>query len=212
VAVRPVAILMSGAPGSGKSTLARALADSLRLPLVDKDVLREAALFSSCGDDIRLAPWGPGLWYSALESLLDLGVSVIGDMTLFPGVSEPDVRRRLAPRAHLFCVHCLCSKPSARWLSKLQGHPFRADGSAELLPTVLALQESLAEPMDLGCRTLVVDTEDGYKPSIDGIEEEVRNFVRSLVDDSDDTTPSSRELGVAEPGVNEKWPLGSVAE
>ena len=185
---------MSGAPGSGKTTLARVLSDRLRPPYVDKDLLREAALFSSRVDDIRLAPWGPGLWYPTLESLLDLGVSVIADMTLFPGVSEPDVRSRLAPKAYLFCVHCLCSKPSTRWLSKLEGHPLRADGSGELLPIVLALQESLAEPMDLGCRTLVVDTEDGYEPSIDGIEEEIRNFVRSLGDEGDDSTPAPREL------------------
>jgi DNA polymerase III delta prime subunit len=192
--MRPVAILMSGAPGSGKSTLARALSDRLRLPFVDKDILREAALFSCCANDIRAAPWGPGLWYPALESLLDLGVSVIGDMTLFPGVSEPDVRSRLAPKAYLFCVHCRCSKPSTRWLSKQQGHPFRAGSSVELLPTVLALQESLTEPMDLGCRTLVVDTEDGYDPSIDGIEEEIRNFARSLGNESDDATPTPREF------------------
>ena len=185
---------MSGAPGAGKSTLARALSDRLRLPFVDKGVLREAALFSSCADDVRLAPWGPGLWYPALESLLDLGVSVIGDMTLFPGVSEPDVRSRLAPRAHLFCVHCRCSNPSARWLSKLQGQPLRADSSGELLATVLALQESLADPMDLGCRTLVVDTEDGYEPSVDGVEEEIRNFARSLGDEDGDATLAPREL------------------
>jgi AAA domain len=192
--VRPIAILMSGAPGSGKSTLARVLSSRLRLPVLDKDILREAALFSTCGGDIRLAPWGPGLWYPALESLLDLGVSVIGDMTLFPGVSEPDVRSRLAPKAHLFCVHCRCSEPSTRWLSKLQGDRFRADGSKELLPTVLALQESLAEPIDLGCRTLVVHTEDGYAPSLDGIEEEIRNFVRSLGNEIDDAIPAPGEL------------------
>jgi hypothetical protein len=185
---------MSGAPGSGKSTLARVLSDGLRLPLVEKDLLREASLFSSCADDVRLAPWGPGLWYPALESLLDLGVSVIGDMTLFPGVSEPDVCSRLAPKAYLFCVHCRCSKPSARWLSKLQGHPLRANGSARLLPTVLALEESLAEPMDLGCRTLIVDTNSGYEPSIGRIEEEIRRFVRGLGDEDDDAMPTPREL------------------
>ena len=59
---RPVAILMSGAPGSGKSTLARLLSERLRLPLVDKDILREATLFSSPGEELSVAPWGPGLW------------------------------------------------------------------------------------------------------------------------------------------------------
>jgi hypothetical protein len=177
---------MSGAPGSGKSTLALALSGRLRLPVVDKDMLRQAALFSTSVRDIRLAPWGPGLWYPALESLLDLSVSVIGDMTLFPGVSEPDVRGRLAPKAHLFCVHCRCSEPSVRWLAKQQEDWSPSDAAAEIWPTVLALQVSLAEPLDLGCRTLVVHTEDGYEPSLDAIEHEIRNFVRTLGDESDD--------------------------
>jgi hypothetical protein len=167
-------------PVRGSRRWARLLSDGLRLPLVDKDVLREATLFASCADDVRLAPWGPGLWYRALESLLDLGLSVIGDMTLFPGGSEPDVGSRLAPKGHLFCVHCRCSEPSARWLTKLQGDRLRSDSSGDLWPMELALQGSLTEPIDLGCRTLVVDTEDGYEPPLDGIKAEIRSFARSL--------------------------------
>jgi hypothetical protein len=51
---------MSGAPGSGVSTLARPLSERLRLPLVDKDVLRERTLFPSPGEELTHAPWGPG--------------------------------------------------------------------------------------------------------------------------------------------------------
>lgn len=177
---RPVAILMSGAPGSGKSTLARLLSERLRLPLVDKDVLREATLFSSLGEELPQAPWGPGLWYSALESFLGLGLSVIGDMTLFPGVSEADVKSHLAPRAELICVHCRCADPAKRWQEKLDADRLRRNRILELLPVVLELQSTLVEPIELDCPTLIVDTTNGYQPSVAMLEGRLRAIVAGL--------------------------------
>lgn len=83
---------MSGASGAGKSTLAALLGEHLRLPVVSKDRLREATLWALGSDDINEAPWGPGLWYAALESLLRAGISVIGDMTLYRGLSRSRCR------------------------------------------------------------------------------------------------------------------------
>ncbi len=40
--MRDLFVVVSGAPGSGKSTLARALAPRLDLPLLEKDVIKEA--------------------------------------------------------------------------------------------------------------------------------------------------------------------------
>lgn len=65
---------------------------------------------------------------------------------------------------------------------------------------VLALQGPLAEPVNLGCPTLVVDTEDGYEPWIDRIEREIRKFVRALGTRAT-TQPQRRES--LEAGVNE---------
>lgn len=177
---RPVAILMSGAPGSGKSTLARLLSELLRLPLVDKDVLREATLFSSPGEELSRAPWGPGLWYPILESFLDLGVSLIGGMTLFPGISEADVKSRLAPRADLLCLHCRCGAPAQRWQAKLEADRLRRDQVRELLPTVLELEKSLVDPIDLGCPILIVDTSDGYRPTLSQLEDQLRALLGGL--------------------------------
>lgn len=178
--VRPVAILINGAPGSGKSTLARLLSHQLRLPLLDKDVLLEATVFTSEVQALPALGRGPRLWYEALEPLLDLGISLVGDMTLWPGVSQPDVKARLGSRAHLVCVHCRAREAVRRWEERLAGEPLRRHRLPWLLPTTQWLQESLAEPLDLGCETVVVDTDHGYEPALEVIVGRLRDIVGRL--------------------------------
>jgi predicted kinase len=169
----PVAILMSGAPGSGKSTLAVLLGQRLRLPVIDKDTLRRATLWSIGVDDMKEAPWGPGLWYSAMEAHLSAGVSVIGDMTLFRGVSEPDVAARLAPLARLAQVHCRCEEPIERFIARTQADPLQRRHLDDLVPLVTDLAVELKEPLELDCPTLEVDTTHGYEPSLDDLAETI---------------------------------------
>lgn len=48
----PLYVVVSGPPGSGKSTLAPALADGLGLPLLSKDIIKEAILGSFPATDV----------------------------------------------------------------------------------------------------------------------------------------------------------------
>jgi hypothetical protein len=150
---------MSGAPGSGKSTMAALLGQRLRLPVINKDRLRQATL------------WGPGLWYPVMESLLGAQISVIGDMTLFPGICESDIAERLAPLAQLVQVFCRCEAPIERFVARSQADPLHRRDTQALLPQVTELAAGLQEPLALGCPTFVVDTTDGYHPSIDDLVE-----------------------------------------
>ena len=174
---RPLAVLMSGAPGSGKSTLARALGEALRLPVIDKDRLREGARFTLGIDNFDEAPRGVELFYATMEAILGQRISVIGDMTLYPGISEPDIAARLAPRATLFNVHCVAANATARFEARMRADPLNRGRVDALLPQVVGLNARLAEPLDLGCPCIVVDTADGYAPSIAEIAAVIRQGV-----------------------------------
>lgn len=174
---RPVAVLMGGAPGSGKTTLADKLGESLRLHVVSKDRLRQSTLWKLGTDDLTKAPFGPGLWYTAMDTLLQAGISVIGDMTLYRGVSESEVASRLAPLARLVQIHCCCSDPLGRWQAKASLDALQRPNIAALLPEVSRLCHDLQEPIDLCCPCLIVDTTAGYRPSIDELS---RTIVRQL--------------------------------
>ncbi len=59
----PFYVVVSGSPGSGKSTLASALADGLGLPLLSKDIIKEALLGSfPAPTSWARAAWGGRPW------------------------------------------------------------------------------------------------------------------------------------------------------
>jgi predicted kinase len=170
---QPLAVFMSGAPGSGKSTLARRLGERLRLPVVAKDRLREGVLWTIGTGDLDQAPAGAPLFYRMIETLLACGVSLIGDMTLYPDVSEPDIAARVAPNAKLVNVHCRTSVAVDRFVARMRADPLNRHRVDALMPWVLQLQAQLFEPLDLGCPCVVVDTTNGYVPAIDEIAAEI---------------------------------------
>jgi hypothetical protein len=175
---KPLAVLMSGAPGSGKSTVARLLGDRLRIPVVDKDRLREGALLTLGTGDIDQAPFGPELFYATVEGLVGAGISLVGDMTLVRGVSEPDVAARIAPGAVLVNVHCRTPHAVGRFEARMRVDPLNEHRVDALLPYVEELQAQLLEPLDLGCPCILVDTTDGFEPGVEEIAAEIlRQYV-----------------------------------
>ncbi|GKV35577.1 hypothetical protein SLEP1_g43825 [Rubroshorea leprosula] len=121
---KPVMIAMKGHPGTGKSTLANSLASALKIPLIDKDDIRDCTL--------PLHQSLPTASYSLLNDLsyhviyqiastqLRLGLSVVIDSPL----SRPTHLHRLlqiasSAGAHLVIVEC---KPSdeAKWRERLE--------------------------------------------------------------------------------------------
>ena len=167
---------MSGKPGSGKSTLAADLGERLRVPIVNKDRLRQGTLWALRTRDIDKAPPGPPLWYAAMEAHLQLGISVIGDMALFAGVSEADVSARLAPLADLFNVHCVAENSRARFLDRAGHDLVHAHRVEHLAANAETWDDATAQPLELDCPCVVVDTTGGYVPTVDEVVSAISSF------------------------------------
>jgi hypothetical protein len=163
---QPLAILIGGAPGSGKSMLADALCLSLDLPVLHKDQLVHGR-WRTLDRAMELGASGIQPFFESMELWAEAGISFVAEQTFYPGVSESDVTRRLVPISTLIYVHCRSSDSFERWERRMRGD--RLCGAArlgKLVPVVEQLTDDLAEPLDFGCPTFSVNTDDGYQPGL----------------------------------------------
>jgi predicted kinase len=94
LACTPILILVTGPPAGGKTTLARRLAADLELPLIEKDLLKEA-LFDTLGiGDVAWSQRLGGAVYEMLYRLAEVFVSA-GTTVL---LESNFVTERAAPR------------------------------------------------------------------------------------------------------------------
>ena len=117
---------------------------------------------------MELGPPSVEPFYRSMELWLESGISFVAERTFFPGVSEPDVARRLRPFVTLVHVHCRSTHSSQRWELRMRRDPLCGENRlrGHLRPLVDRLDEELYEPLDFGCPALLVDTDNGYRPSL----------------------------------------------
>ena len=186
----PLAVLVSGAPGAGKSTLADALAVGLDLPVVHKDQLVHGT-WRTRGRALALGAPGVEPFYETMELWASLGVSFVAEQTFYRGVSEPDVALRLAPRCVLVNVHCRSTHAMARFERRMRDDPLCGEARLrKLRPLAERLQSELSEPLAFGCPLIVVDTDDGYTPTLQAVLERIDEmYSRPLIHDLDRPAP-----------------------
>jgi predicted kinase len=149
-----VLVLVTGPPASGKTTLAGPLAAALGLPLIGKDLIKEA-LFDALGTGDRA--WSRRLGRASYEVLY----AVAG--ALPAAVLDANLGPEAAPRlealdAHLVEVFCRCpaDEVERRFASRA---PTRHPGHVDhvLAPEIKATLARGAGPLGLG-PVLEVDT------------------------------------------------------
>jgi predicted kinase len=171
-------ILVGGSPGSGKTTLATTLAESLRLPLISRDAVKEA-LMDSFGSNDRaqsraLSTASFHLLPTIVETLIHAGVGAIVDCNFSAGISEREWRhfKERARVSQLFC-HAPADACRRRFIARVQSgarHPGHHDASeASLADFEAGLRSNRYAPLELDIPTLRVDTNDGYEPDLPAI-------------------------------------------
>jgi predicted kinase len=177
----PAFVIVSGAPGSGKTTLAERLSPDLRLPLLNKDALKEV-LADAMGHpadvpaSMRLGDGAYAVLYQTVAALLEAGSGAIVESNFRRGVSEADLLPLVGATGGACLVHCTADPAtlSARYADRFargERHAVHLDGDRKA-----GLANDLAagrfEPLDLPIPTLVVDTTAGWRPRY----EEIRDF------------------------------------
>ncbi len=172
----PPLVIVTGAPGTGKTVLATRLSRELGLPLLTKDTIKEAMMDALPVPD-REASMHLGaavfrVLFTISQSLLDAGVGIVleGPFT-HPHADAP--LRELGLHARSALIQCLApielelQRYRERYESGLR-HPGHFD--AIVLEGLAArIQAGEFEAPSIDVPALVVDTRDGYSPSLDEI-------------------------------------------
>ena len=178
-------IVVTGAPATGKSTVATGLVRHLGYALISKDDVKESlANVFIAGDRERSRELGAAA-YAVMQRLasrmLDERVNVILEANFWRERSEAWLRA-LAQGRDASVIVCSVAPEVRRERFRSRGaagqrHPVHLD--AEILANEWTEDDS-AFRVDLGTKTLDVDTTSGPKPSIDEIARWIEPLARRL--------------------------------
>lgn len=147
-------VLVTGPPGAGKTTLARPLAAALELPLIAKDVIKEALAAVLPPADVAESQRLGAATYEVVFALARDAPSVVLESNFPHGLAGPRLLEICAAPIEVFCK-CPSDEVMRRYESRTRGPPhFDAERADELR----ARLEEENRPLGLGGPLLEVDT------------------------------------------------------
>lgn len=179
---RPLLIIVGGPPASGKSTLAEWVAGEFRLPLLSRDMFKEAMMDTLGSPDPERSHELGAAAYAILavlqQQLVKAGVGAVLESNFLRGVSEDDLRPIL-PKSRSVAIYCETTVEESlrRFVERAQNgdrHPGHHDAEPEKLQDLKRdLVSDRYGPLELDIPFLVVDTTDEWKPD----RETIKRFV-----------------------------------
>jgi adenylate kinase family enzyme len=164
--MKPLVVLVSGAPGSGKTTIARAIAAQMRLPHIERDTIFNA-VNKTTGEHVDRSTTGIRAYYQLIKEMLALDLSLVTDGTTYEGTSERDIKSNIMNMAHVVNVHVRAKDAKKRFYDREMDRGVRPPEWVE--GWMLHLDEIhplVSEPLELGVTTIDVDATDEYIPSM----------------------------------------------
>jgi adenylate kinase family enzyme len=175
---QPLLIFVSGAPGSGKTTLAQRIAAHLRVPHVPRDeVLR--GLEMTAGGSIDRGGFGIEVYYKTLTTMLDQGVSMVTDGTIYKGISEDDIIHFLSSRATVINIHARAQNEHERFIERerqRRNQGWSDEWAISYKQRLDKIYNQAVEPLELNVPLIEVDATNGYDPPIEEIVRRIREI------------------------------------
>jgi len=177
---KPLLIVVSGAPGSGKSTLARALGEHLRLPHIPRDEILRGIEMTE-GHPIDRGGHGIEVYYSVVCRMLDSGISLVTDGTMYKNLSEKDIIEHFVSRSTTINVHVYAKNEQERFVRREQERfGWSNDWVVQHKKRLTEIYHKTVEPLELDIPVIRVDATSGYDPPI----KEIVSRVRELYSDT----------------------------
>ena len=185
---RPKLIVVTGRPGAGKTSLSKILSESLYLPLVSRDAIKEGYVHSFGVRHDELPPDANGtatdIFFANIEWLLSNGVSLIAEAAFQHKVWESRMPALRGQGAIVFVIcdvdaETAASRHLGRGLDDPKREFFHGDNRVtHFRKTGELLAPGEYVPPALDVPTIVVSTSDGYSPPLEELEALIRERLK----------------------------------
>ena len=171
-------IYVSGAPGSGKTTLARHISKQLNIHHISSDLIHGGIAFTR--PDHNRSETINDVFVPYMIETAKLGISFVVDHVLQKHIAKETIIEKLQKYSTVLYIHVQTLDPITRYKNNIETnesievqsrHDYllsRADYHANNLDNTI-------NKISLDIPTLAVNTEDGYKPSLNNIIEFIQS-------------------------------------